>query len=104
MGTPAAIDLATVMMSGSTPKCSIANIRPVRPYPDCTSSAISTMPCSSAICRRPCTHSFGGTMNPPSPCTGSKMMAATFSGATWVVNISRSSSSAARVASIASPR
>ena len=56
IGTPPAIDLATVIRSGSTPKCSTANIRPVRPYPDCTSSAISTMPCSSAISRIPRTH------------------------------------------------
>ena len=31
IGTPAPIDLAIVIRSGSTPKCSTANILPVRP-------------------------------------------------------------------------
>ena len=44
-GIPDATPFATATMSGSTPKCSIANIFPVRPMPDCTSSAISSMPC-----------------------------------------------------------
>jgi len=35
-GSPEAIPLATVMMSGTTPKCSKANHVPVRPKPDCT--------------------------------------------------------------------
>ena len=43
-GSPAAIDLATVIRSGSTAKCSIANMRPVRPKPVCTSSATRTIP------------------------------------------------------------
>ena len=104
IGTPAAIDLATAIRSGSTPKCSIANILPVRPMPDCTSSAISTMPCSSATSRSPRTHSAGGTTKPPSPCTGSKMIAATDSGATWVVNMPRSTSSAVAAGSADSSR
>ena len=41
-------------MSGSTPACSIAHQRPVRPMPDWISSAISRMPCSSHSSRRPC--------------------------------------------------
>ena len=44
-GRPDAMPLATATTSGSTPKCSIANILPVRPMPDCTSSTISSMPC-----------------------------------------------------------
>ena len=52
-GRPPAIDFATIMRSGSTSKCSIANIRPVRPNPVCTSSATRTIPCSSQIPRRP---------------------------------------------------
>ena len=43
-GTPPATLLAMVMRSGSTPECSMANMRPVRPKPDWISSAISTMP------------------------------------------------------------
>ena len=41
--------LRDVIRSGSTPECSIANILPVRPKPVCTSSATSTIPCSSQI-------------------------------------------------------
>ena len=43
-GRPAAIDFATVIRSGSTPKCSIANMCPVRPKPVWTSSATKTIP------------------------------------------------------------
>jgi hypothetical protein len=43
-GIPEAIALARQTMSGSTPQCSTANILPVRPKPDCTSSATSSMP------------------------------------------------------------
>ena len=50
-GTPAARLLAMVIRSGTTPKCSIANILPVRPKPVWISSAISTMPCSSHSAR-----------------------------------------------------
>ena len=103
-GTPAAIDLATVIRSGSTPKCSIAKNLPVRPKPDCTSSAISTMPNSSAISRRPGRNAGGGTTNPPSPCTGSTMIAATFSAATCVVNILRSSANASPAGSLPGQR
>ncbi len=58
-GSPPAIDFATIMRSGSMPKCSIANIRPVRPNPVCTSSATSRMPSRSQILRRPSTNSVG---------------------------------------------
>ena len=38
IGSPDAIPFAATMMSGWTPACSMANILPVRPMPDCTSS------------------------------------------------------------------
>ena len=50
---PEASPLASTMTSGTTPKCSAANILPVRPMPDCTSSNTSRMPCRSQIARRP---------------------------------------------------
>jgi hypothetical protein len=37
--------LAIVMMSGFIPKVSVPNIRPVRPKPQMTSSAISSTSC-----------------------------------------------------------
>ena len=78
-GTPAAIDLAVAMISGSTPasfQYSEANIRPVRQKPDCTSSATSMIPLSSQIWRTALIHSIGAGINPPSPCSGSTTMAA----------------------------
>ena len=53
------------------------NILPVRAKPVCTSSAISRMPCSSQILRSASSSSVGAGWKPPSPCTGSMMMAAT---------------------------
>ena len=50
---PEAMPLAMAMMSGLTPACSIANILPVRPMPDCTSSTTSRMPCSSVKLAQP---------------------------------------------------
>lgn len=76
-GRPAASDLALTRRSGTTPKCSIANRWPVRPKPDCTSSATSTMPCWSHSSRSQRTAPGWMTLKPPSPCTGSKTMAAT---------------------------
>ena len=43
-GRPEAIPLAAISTSGSTPVCSMAHIRPVRPMPDWTSSATNRMP------------------------------------------------------------
>ena len=40
-------------MSGVTPQCWLANMRPLRPMPDCTSSKINRMPCSSHSARSP---------------------------------------------------
>ena len=44
-GMPEAIPFAVQMMSGSIPAWSDAHHLPVRPMPDCTSSATSMMPC-----------------------------------------------------------
>ena len=51
-GMPEAMPFADVMMSGSTPKFSIAHHLPVRPMPDWTSSAMSMMPYLVHISRR----------------------------------------------------
>ncbi len=66
-GMPEAMPLAVAMMSGSTPKCSIANIFPVRPMPDCTSSATSSIPCFFVSARSRWWNWGGGTRYPPSP-------------------------------------
>ena len=84
MGIPAAMDLAVAKMSGWTPasaQYSVANIRPVRQKPLCTSSAMRRMPWSSQTFRRAFTHSMGAGMKPPSPWRGSTTMAATVSAA-----------------------
>ena len=60
IGRPEPSPLAEVRMSGATPQCSQANILPVRPMPDCTSSKISRMPCSSHSARRPARKPSGG--------------------------------------------
>ena len=59
-----------------------ANIRPVRPKPVCTSSAMRRMPCSLHVLARSARNSRGGTMKPPSPITGSMMAHAIESGCT----------------------
>src|ERR1700694_5388683 len=74
-GTPPAMLLAIVMISGTTPACSIANIFPVRPKPDWISSAMSTIPCRSAMRRSSFRKSLGAGTKPPSPNTGSMIMA-----------------------------
>ena len=86
---PIAIDFATVIRSGVTPKCSIAKKRPVRAKPLCTSSQTITIPCSSQIGADASTNSCVAGMKPPSPCTGSKTIAATSSAATSVWNARR---------------
>ena len=53
MGTPLARAFASVMTSGSTPACSYAHSRPVRPMPVWISSKISNAPDSSQSLRRP---------------------------------------------------
>ena len=77
---PPAMLLASVMRSGETPKCSIANILPVRAKPVWISSAISTMPFASHNSRSQATACACMTLNPPSPCTGSNTIAATLEG------------------------
>ena len=61
-GMPLAIPLPESRMSGSTPACSIAHILPVRPIPDCTSSAISRIPWRSQRSRKAASQPSGGTM------------------------------------------
>ena len=52
-GKPDAMPFAMQRMSGSTSKCSTANMRPVRPNPDCTSSATNRIPCCRQISTSP---------------------------------------------------
>ena len=61
-GRPEAMPLAIDRMSGFRPKCSDANILPVRPMPDCTSSTTSRMPCFVASSPSRWWNSIGGTM------------------------------------------
>ena len=78
-GMPPAMPLAVVTRSGTMPNNSLANMTPVRPNPDCTSSAMKTTPFArhqSAIAgRKP----SAGTMKPPSPWIGSTITAARLS-------------------------
>ena len=53
-GMPDAMPLAMQTMSGSTPECSMDHHFPVRPAPDCTSSAMSRMPWRSQMRRISC--------------------------------------------------
>ena len=79
-GKPPASDLATVIRSGSTPETSMPNILPVRAKPVWISSAIMTMPLVSHIWRIASSSSTGAGWKPPSPWTGSMIMAATWVG------------------------
>ncbi len=60
-GIPLAIPLATARMSGARSKCSEAHIFPVRPMPDCTSSATITIECFAATRRNSSKNFRGGT-------------------------------------------
>lgn len=71
--------LAVVIRSGTMPSSSQANHCPVRQKPDWISSATKTMPCSSANRAISGRKPLAGSMKPPSPSTGSMMIAATFS-------------------------
>ena len=62
--------------SGFTPSRSQAKNAPLRPTPVCTSSRISSAPCSSASARACASISGGSGCTPPSPCTGSSRIAA----------------------------
>ena len=74
---PPPIPLPTVIRSGTTPQCSAAHARPVRPNPHWISSKISTVPWRSQSSRRPARKPAGGTTTPPLPWTGSTTIAAT---------------------------
>lgn len=84
------VTLAITRISGFAPLSSTANQDPVRQNPLCTSSMISMMPCLSQIFLKPCRNSGGEDTYPPSPSTGSIMIAAVSLG---VVCWARSSSS-----------
>ncbi len=60
-GIPDAMPFAMAIMSGRTPVCSIANILPLRPMPDCTSSATSRIPCVVVSSRSRWMNLSGGT-------------------------------------------
>ena len=85
-GMPEAMPLATVMMSGSIPKCSKPHILPVRPMPVWISSTISMMPYLSQRARTFLNQRSVGTMYPPSPAIVSTITPATSSGITMVSN------------------
>ncbi len=95
-GSPPPSDLARRTRSGSTPQWLTAKSLPLRPRPLWISSAINGM--SSSRSRRDSRgmKSGGGTMNPPSPCTGSTITPATRSAGTSAAN------SAARASSVES--
>ena len=57
------------MTSGATRACSQANMRPVRPKPVSTSSAISSVPWRSQRRRTPARYSGGCMIMPPTPCS-----------------------------------
>ena len=68
------------MRSGTTPSCSQANQRPVRPKPVMTSSAIISTSSSSQTERTARSQPIGGMMKPPEEMTGSMITADTLSG------------------------
>ena len=77
-GRPFAIDLATQIRSGSTPECSIAEEPPGAA--EARLHLVGDEDDAVAVAepaQRRATNSGGATMNPPSPCTGSKTIAAT---------------------------
>lgn len=67
------------------PSSSQANHWPVRQKPDWISSATKTMPLSLANFTISGRKPLAGSMKPPSPSTGSMMIAATFSAPTCLV-------------------
>src|SRR5216684_1225885 len=75
MGTPPPRPLASVITSGVMPWCWCANQRPVRPSPVCTSSRMSSKPCSSHHLRTPARYPGFAGMTPISPITGSSITA-----------------------------
>jgi hypothetical protein len=65
-----------MIRSGSMPSSSQANIAPVRANPLCTSSAMNTTSLAVHQARSADRKPGAGTMKPPSPWTGSMMIAA----------------------------
>ena len=86
-GSPEAIPLAMVTISGIIPQCSMANILPVLPIPAWTSSSISRISYFVASSFNLGKKSAGGITYPPSPWIGSKIIAATSSGGAMVLKI-----------------
>ena len=89
-GKPPPRALATAMMSGAMPAHSWAHSLPVRPMPHWTSSKMISTPVSSAIWRIQRRSSSGVARQPPSPCTGSRMIAAVLGFWKAAVRASRS--------------
>ena len=75
--SPPPMPLPTVIRSGTTPQCSAAQVRPVRPNPHWTSSKMRTAPWRSHSSRSPARKPSGGMTTPPLPWTGSTTTAAT---------------------------
>ena len=72
IGMPLATPLAMVMMSGSTPQCSMPNILPPRrPKPVWTSSLMKMPPYLRTMSTAISKYSLGGVMKPPTPWIGS---------------------------------
>ena len=67
IGAPLPSALAIAMMSGVTPKCSMANSLPVRAKPVWTSSMTSSVPCAARISLTRWKYPFGGTTMPALP-------------------------------------
>ena len=79
-GRPAAIDFATVIRSGSTPKCSIANMPPGAAEAGLHLVGDEDDPLAVADLAHALRRTRAArTMKPPSPCTGSRTIAATVS-------------------------
>ena len=75
IGIPPPIAFAIVTQSGFTPYPINAIGDPVRPHPVCTSSRRRSIPLSSQSLRSPSINSCVAGCTPPSPCTGSIMIA-----------------------------
>jgi hypothetical protein len=86
------------------PYCSNANQVPVRPQPVCTSSTTSGMSSSRAIVAIRCTNSTGAGIEPPSPWTSSRMIAAGRCTPPWVSRSVFTSRSAQFVEQLAGAR
>src|SRR5262249_61631605 len=90
-GSPLAIPLAMVMISGSTPYCSQPHhFPPVRPKPVCTSSQMNTPPYLRTMATAISKYSLGGVTNPPTPWIGSARKPAKWPGVVVLINSSMS--------------